>query len=67
MQVNNRRVHVISDHILRDNLKQHIDLISNDVNALQEEQKLKKEKYDKLKKDIKEGKDEEENFSLKDN
>jgi hypothetical protein len=37
------------------------------VNALQEEQKLKKEKYDKLKKDIKEGKDEEENFSLKDN
>ena len=61
MQVN-RRVHVVSDPILRDNLKQQIDIVSSDVNMLQEEQKLKKRKYDDLKKDFKEAKDEEEKF-----
>jgi hypothetical protein len=58
----NRRVHVVSDPILRDNLKQQIDIVSSNVNILQREQRLMKRKYDDLKKDFKEAKDEEEKF-----
>jgi hypothetical protein len=50
----NRRVHVVLDPVLREKIKQQIDLISNDVNALQEEQKLMKEKYVNVKKKFKE-------------
>lgn len=46
----------------KEKIKQQIDLISNDVNALQEEQKLMKEKYVNVKKEFKEWKDEEEKF-----
>ncbi len=43
----------MSDPIARENLKQQIDLIANEVNALQEEQKLKKISYDRANKSIK--------------
>jgi hypothetical protein len=49
----NRRPYVVSDPIARENLKQQIDLIANEVNALQEEQKLKKISYDRANKSIK--------------
>jgi hypothetical protein len=41
---------------------QRIDLISNDINALQEEKQLKKNAYDDAKKQVKAAKDEEENY-----
>ncbi len=39
----------MSDPIARENLKQQIVLVANEVNALQEEKKMKKISYDSAK------------------
>ncbi len=51
----------MSDPVARENLKQQVDLIDNEINALQEEQKLKKALFDSTEKKLKEAKDDEEN------
>ncbi len=40
----------MSDPVARENLKQQIDLIDDEINALQDEQKLKKAIFDSTKK-----------------
>ena len=58
----NRRTYVVSDPIARENLKQQIVLVANEVNALQEEKKMKKISYDSAKEALKEANDDEENY-----
>jgi hypothetical protein len=43
-------------------LKQRIDLVSNDIGALQEEKALKKASYDNAKNEMKKAKDEEKKY-----
>jgi hypothetical protein len=40
----------VSDPVARENLKQQIDLIDKEINALQDEQKLKNAIFDSTKK-----------------
>jgi hypothetical protein len=40
----NRCTFMVADPVLRENLKQQIELIENDVNALQEEKALRKKR-----------------------
>jgi hypothetical protein len=55
----NRRTFTVADPVLWENLKQQIDLIGNDINALQEEKALKKQRYNDAKNKLNEAKDDE--------